>query len=271
MATIAAARGLAPDRAIGGQIVQANQASLARHLGRDRPGGLAAVEVRALGRCDAPQACPQIPLYQGFTNLEEAAIGLIKNSGAGWPFRQAFPSLLQASGQTGPDRQAVFGQGDGRCHDLSQGQVAVTAMRLDQAGDRTRYADGGMGKSRLVLVHIACFVQVEVAVGLGRGLLAVIQGQGFAAGRMMHKHEAATAQIAGAGQGDGQGETYSHGGVDGVAPLAQDVHAHIRGARLLAGDHAVGGKDGMVAVLVREYGAGPGRRRTGMKAGEKRQ
>ena len=47
--------------------------------------------------------------------------------------------------------------------------------------------------------------------------------------------------------------------------------AYIGGAGFLTGDHAIGGKDRMMTVLVREYGAGLGLRRAGMNAGQNRQ
>ena len=80
----------------------------------------------------------------------------------------------------------------------------------------------------------------------------------------MHHHEAAAANIAGIGQSHGQCKTHGHGGVHGVAPGLENVHANLRGQFLLAGHHAISGLHGMEDIHAKVIGRCGGLRCTGL-------
>ncbi len=141
-------------------------------------------------------------------------------------------------GEIRRDRHPFGGQADRRLHHLLERHRAVFFQRQRQAGDRPRHADGHAAVARQLAVGLAGGVQKHVAAGAARRLLAVVDRHRLA-GRRMHDHEAAAAEIAGLRQRHGEREADRHGGVDRIAAGFEHVHADLGGQRLLARHHAV--------------------------------
>ena len=100
----------------------------------------------------------------------------------------------------------------------------------DGAGTQTAFRRAGVGVG----------VVLE-GVGYGRiGPLAVVESDGDGSdarvGFQVDDHEAPAADAAGVGADDGEGEGGRDGGVDGVAPLTEDVGAGAAGEGVVRGD-----------------------------------
>lgn len=124
---------------------------------------------------------------------------------------------FQRLGQGGADRVALFSQVNGRLQHMLQRQRAPLLQGVGQARHGAGHANGMVGVERFAVDHLALGIQVHAALGAGRGSFTKIQRHALAAGRLMHQHEAATANVARVGQGHSQGKAHGYGGIHGVA------------------------------------------------------
>jgi len=115
---------------------------------------------------------------------------------------------------------------NGRLHQARQRPAAPACERVREAGHRAGHADGVVRVERLAVDHLAAGVQEHVAVRSSRRRFAEVQRDALPGFRLVHHHEAATAEIAGVGQGHGQCKADGHGCIDGIAARLQHLDAN---------------------------------------------
>jgi hypothetical protein len=130
------------------------------------------------------------------------------------------------------------GQRDRRRHHLTKGQPAVVVERRGQSHHRAGNRDRLVAAQAFPRDHVPLRVEIHARRGRQRRGFAEIQKFVRAVGEVDH-HEAAAAQIAAARMHHRFGKADGHGGIDGISPVLQDVHADPGGETLSADHHAV--------------------------------
>ena len=92
-------------------------------------------------------------------------------------------------------------------------------------------------------------IEIHVAGGRFRSFFAEVEKVHLAVG-LAQQHETAPANISCLGVNDGQREASSHGGIDGVPALPQDVCADLRSLLVNAHHHGLAGVDWSQALGV---------------------
>ncbi len=140
-------------------------------------------------------------------------------------------------GDVGGHGKAVTCQTHGRLHDRLPREAAGAALGEGQARDGTRDARGeracrrgGRGTGR---------AEEEIAPCGPGSDLPKVDGENRSL-RVARDPEPSAADVSGLGPRHGQGEGHGNGGVGGVAPLAEDVDAHLRRHALLGGHGTAG-------------------------------
>ena len=240
MATVDAARRLAPDGTVRRQVRMADEAAAALHLGHQQVCRRAVVEAALAMLLDALQRGGQV-------RLREALAGGGRRPGGGGELRrrgrmpgEAIPLCRQLAGHVLGQGEPIAGQCDRRFDHCRQRQFAVALLHVEQAGHGAGDAHRQVRMGGEPVDDLAGRVQVHVPPRLGGCAFPVVIGDHLAAGQPDH-HEATAADIAGGRIGDRQREAGGHRGVDGVAAPGQDVRAHFRGERRAGHHHASGG------------------------------
>ena len=216
VAPVAATHRFALYHPVAAQVVQGHGAAVPGHFGSDFLGDLTFVERLGPVLGDQAQRMRQVFLHQPLARAQRSAVFPEDGLGGG-PAAHGGLGPFQRLGQGGADRVALFGQVNGRLQHMRQRQRAPLLQGVGQARHGAGHANGMVGVERFAVDHLALGIQVHAALGAGRGGFAKIQRHALAAGRLMHQHEAAAANVARVGQGHGQGKAHGHGGIHGVA------------------------------------------------------
>ena len=196
-------------------------------------GHRAGIEVFGVGG-DAPQRGGELRLGEAVAGFVEVAIALEDATGIGE--RGEILGRGEAVRFLVGKNVARGCQANGRGHHASEAEVAVSLLRVDQAGDGAGHADGFVADGGSAGDDIAVRVEIHGCGGSGGGLLAVVDEVGRA-GMHADEHEAAATQVAGLGKDDGEGESNRDGRVDCIAAGFQDFDTRVGGVVVDADHH----------------------------------
>ena len=211
---------LPPDRMIAREILQGDQPAAPHHLGHDEVRDPPAVESVGAAVTDRLEGGGEVGLPEQRTRGGRSAVG--QEARARRRERRE-PRAVPADGLASVvvDDEPVAGQPDRRLDDPAEREPPVATMGFDQAGDGARHARRQVPGDAAVR-GLALRVQIHVAHRSRRRGLPIVERVDRPVAQADH-HEAATAEIAGLGVHHRQREADGHGGIRGVAALAQDV------------------------------------------------
>ena len=236
-APVGAAHGVAPLGPVSLQVLVANEAVAALHLGDEQIRRSAGVEAVAALVAHALQRRRQVRLPEHVAGGVGAAVGLGELGLAGGVAFEPLPVPGELARQVLGERETVLRQPDRRRERLLPRQRAVPRQHREQAVHRARHADRQVRGRGAPGHHVAVRVQVHVAAGpSGRDFAVIVHGDA-PVGQAQH-HEAAAAEVAGGGMRHRQGEAHGNRRVHGVAAAFQDVQADLGGQRRARRHHA---------------------------------
>ena len=258
------AQRLAPYGRIGFQVRSRDQAVAERHLRNDQFRCLPAVEVLRTVLGDAAQRRREFGLPEGVPGLHEAEVG--KEIGLDV---EPVALLLDIGDECRIRQESLLSQFDGGHDEFFPRQGAVPLVRRPQPGDRAGHAGCLPPDQERLGNHVAVRVQVHVAIGRERRLLAVVEEFGLSV--LVNQHEAAAADIARDRIRDRKREADRNRGVHRIAAAAQHVFGSLRAIGVAdgnrsnprgrrgwlggtaAGDDTGGKEPGPVSELVDDY------------------
>src|SRR5207244_3321401 len=124
--------------------------------------------------------------------------------------------LFEFMGQPLADGETIFGQANGRGHDIGELHGAIGFQSQSEAGDRARHSDRAIADDRGFFIELAVFGDVHVPGGLCWRHLTVMEKGGLDS-RGPNQHEAAAADVACGGFYGGERRRRSSCGVCSVA------------------------------------------------------
>ncbi len=252
VAAIGSAHRLALNRRVGLEVFLGDEPAVPLHLIFDQLGNGPLVEpARALGGNGA-ERLGEVRLAKEFARLVGLAFRMLEIGLARRVGREALVAFLQRIGEPIGDRKAFLGQLDRRRQHLLARQGAIMLQRVEQARHRAGHARRGAAIAGAVPVHIATLVQEHVLGGGGRCGLAVVDSRELLRGGERDQHEAAPADIARLRVRHGKSEAGRDSGIDRIAALLQNVHAHLRRNLFLRRHHPMPGDGGVKPRVVSE-------------------
>ena len=222
------------DDGVLGQVFEGEQGAALFEVVDQFMGHFAVVEAVGIGP-DAGKSAGQLGLTEGFALLIKMAVALEDALRVGEAGQVGVGEL---PGFFGGELEALLGKLDGRSEDAAEAELPVPALGVDQAGHRAGGGDGAVADHTQVGDHVALGVLVHGFGGIERGLLAEVDEGGLAV-MGAEEEKAAAAQVAGRRMHHCQGKAGGHGGVHGVAALAQEFKAGVGGEVVDADHHSM--------------------------------
>ena len=152
--------------------------------------------------------------------------------------------LFEFMGQPLADRETIFGEANGRGHDLGEIHGAIGFQSESEAGDGARHGDRAIAEDGGFFIELAVFCDVHVPGGLGWRHFTVIEKRGLAI-REPNQHEAAAADVACGGFYDRQRKRHGNGSVHSVAAAFENCDSRLRAKFFVGSDHAMAGANSL--------------------------
>ena len=226
-------------RAVVGQVLLADQAAAALHLGDDALGNRPLIKALVAALGDLAQGPGQFRLAPVVTHPVGAAVGLEEQAGGLAVLAQLFCPGGDLELQRPGHFQALFRQRNRGGEHARQGQCAVAFLGQDQAGNGPRDTGGEVAEVAALAVDLALLIQEQVAGGgSGRGFPVVDKGLAVFLVEV-DQHETAAAEVARPGIAYGEGEPGGDRSIDGVTTFAQDIEPDFRGQALRPDHHGL--------------------------------
>ncbi len=244
------------DRAVGREVLEADQAAVLRAMVGDQARGLAGVElVGAAGR-DPLESAGQVGLHEPVALPPGRAVWLaIRPDGrrerghAVARIAEVFRHVrrihglrveelgVQTPGERRRDDESVACQADGRPDEVGPPRTTEPAVRQGKPSDRPRHPGGPRARA-MPGQRLAVGSEIHPRTrGAGRGL-AEVEGEDLLRRRPIGDDEPAAPEVARGRMSDREREGRRHGGVNRVAARAEDVAAGV-GRISLLGYHDV--------------------------------